>query len=124
MSLASRMLVIGTILLLGACESSPVSYGEDEIKVTVTAPNLTITNESDQRIVYVIMTADYAALALIGLTGWPSINPGGSVSFEYSEIAGYDPGKAQEALIRWAPVTGSQDGPANAEAIRFLRAPL
>ena len=50
MSLASRMLVLGTILVTVGCDSSPVaprSYGEGDVRVTVTAPNLAITSARD-----------------------------------------------------------------------------
>ena len=126
MSLASRMLVLGTILVAGACDSpvGPRSYSEDEVRVTVKSPNLTLTNESDQRIVYVIMTADLANISLLSLRGWPSIPPGGSVAFKYSEIPGYKAGEEQEVSIQWAAVTGTQDGPNDPASIKGIVVPL
>ena len=127
MSLVSRLLVPAIIIAFGACDSSPidpVTYDADGIRATVARPEVRITNETSERISYVVMEAEYAALALISLSGWPTIEPFGEVTLRFTEIPGYEAGRVNEVLIDWAPAPASPGGPVNASSIKVLRVTL
>lgn len=127
MRLRSWLLALVMVIAVGACDNSavdPVTYNADGLRATVAPPQLTIANESGQRISYIVMEAEFAARALISLSGWPTIEPFGEVSIPYSAIAGYDPGRANEALIRWAPAPATPGGPVEANGIKVLKARL
>ena len=127
MHLRSWLLALGVIIAGGACDSSvvdPITYTADGLRATVAPPQLTIENESGQRISYMVMEAELAARALISLSGWPTIEPFGQVSLPYSAIGGYDPDRENEALISWAPAPATPGGPVAANNIKVLRVRL
>ena len=126
-SLVNWLLVPAIIIAFGACDSSPldpVTYEADGIRATVSRSEVRITNETGERISYMVMEAEWAALALISLSGWPTIEPFGEVVLRYTDIPGYEPGRANEVLIDWAPAPASPGGPVNASSIKVLKVPL
>lgn len=127
MHLRSWLLALGVIVAGGACDSSvvdPVTYNADGLRATVAPPRLTLANESPQPIAYFVMEADFAARALISQSGWPTIAPIGEVRLLYSEIAGFSSGRANEAVIYWAPAPAVPGGPVEASEIKVLKVRL
>lgn len=126
MSLASRLLAGALIMVGGACESSPTGvFGYEGLKATVAAPQLTLSNESGQTIRYIVMEAEYAALANWCLCGGgPTLAPGAQVTMQYSAIAGYEAGRPNTALIYWAAETSADQGAIDPDQIKVIPAKL
>jgi hypothetical protein len=111
MNVASRTVVLGAIVVAGAC-NAPTEYRADGLRATVSPPQLTLTNTSNKRIAYFVVDRDFAALASFSClsTNSPLLTPSGEVSLQYSSIPGYEPGKSKVALIWFATFTDADSG--------------
>lgn len=126
MNVAGRAVVLGAIVLAGAC-SSPTEYQADGLRATVSPPQLVLTNTSNERIAYVVVDRDFAALALFAClvsADSPSLAPSGEVTLQYSSIPGYEPGKSKAALVWFATVTDADTGCIGEARVRTLRVNL
>lgn len=129
MSLASRLLAGGMILMAAsACESTPTGprvIGDEGLKVAIEAGHITLSNETGGTVRYVAMESQFAARALFCLcAGSPTIPPGGNVTLKYSDIAGYDSGRHNTAVIHWGIETSPQQPLIDDAAIKTITAPL
>jgi hypothetical protein len=122
MNVASRIGVFGAIVMAGACDA-PTAYRADGLRATVSPPQLALKNTSNERIAYVVVEQEFAALALfacyVGADG-PLLAPSGEVKLQYSSIPGYEPGKSKVALIWFATVTDADVGCIDAARVKSL----
>ena len=111
MNVVGRIVVLGAIVVAGACDS-PTEYRADGLRATVSPPQLTLTNTSKERIAYMVVDRDFAALALFTCLSTDSafLTPSGEVSMLYSSITGYEAGKSTEALVWFATFTDADVG--------------
>lgn len=112
MNVVGRIVVLGAIVVAGAC-NSPTEYEADGLRATVSPPQLTLTNTSDRRVSYIVVERNFAALALFSCLSADSHNvlaPGGEVSLRYTSITGYEAGKSTEALVWFSTFTDADVG--------------
>lgn len=126
MNVAGRFVVLGAIVVAGACNSSPTEYLADGLRATVSPPQLTLTNTSDERIVYRVVEQEFAARALFVCLSTDSsfLTPSGEVTLQYSSIPGYEQGKSKVAIVSFATVTDADSGCINEARLKGLRVNL
>ncbi len=121
MNVVGRIVVGGAIVMAGAC-SSPTEYRAEALRVTVSPPQLTLTNTSDRRVAYIVAERNFAALALFSCLSAdsPWLGPSGEVSLLYSSITGYEAGKSREAIVWFATFTDTDVGCIDQARIKTL----
>ena len=111
MNVVGRIVVLGAIVVAAAC-ASPTEYRAEGLRVTVSPPQLTLTNSSENRIAYILVERDFAARASFACLSPDSrvLAPSSELSLLYSSITGYEAGKSTEALVWFAPFTDGHVG--------------
>ena len=91
--------------LILSCSNSVDSLNTDILKIETRNSAVLFTNNSDERIHYVLVEAKTAARIYLSpnYAEWPSIEAGSSTRISYEDIMGYED-SSTEAWITWRTV--------------------